>query len=186
MADLKIMINDDNYRKKLLEPVFENIDQAKCVICGKRSNLFNHPILYYCCQDNDFVYTLCCNVVECISKFIEKISTYNLQCINCGNDISTEHKSLYLTLNESDSYVIIRLSCSNNCAQKVRKQISDNIKQLKNNGIDNIIKQNICSGCLTYGEGFKKCANCKLICYCSKNCQKKHWKAGHKKECSIE
>lgn len=28
-----------------------------------------------------------------------------------------------------------------------------------------------------------KCSRCGLVYYCDKNCQKKHWKAGHKKEC---
>jgi hypothetical protein len=32
-------------------------------------------------------------------------------------------------------------------------------------------------------EGHKLCARCKNACYCSKECQKAHWKAGHKKEC---
>jgi hypothetical protein len=31
--------------------------------------------------------------------------------------------------------------------------------------------------------GHKMCSRCKNACYCSKECQKAHWKAGHKKEC---
>jgi len=30
----------------------------------------------------------------------------------------------------------------------------------------------------------KKCSACKVAAYCNVTCQKKHWAAGHKKECS--
>jgi hypothetical protein len=43
-----------------------------------------------------------------------------------------------------------------------------------------------CSGCGTPGSGFKKCGRCKTACYCSAECQKKDWKAGHKLECSTD
>lgn len=32
-------------------------------------------------------------------------------------------------------------------------------------------------------EGHKLCSRCKNACYCSKECQQAHWKAGHKKQC---
>jgi len=31
---------------------------------------------------------------------------------------------------------------------------------------------------------FKKCNACKVVYYCSKKCQKKHWNNGHKKQCN--
>lgn len=37
-------------------------------------------------------------------------------------------------------------------------------------------------GC-TNGSPSKRCARCKLFFYCSVECQKAHWKAGHKKTC---
>jgi hypothetical protein len=43
-----------------------------------------------------------------------------------------------------------------------------------------------CSGCGTPGSGFKKCGRCKTACYCSAECQKKDWKAGHKLQCSTD
>lgn len=36
-----------------------------------------------------------------------------------------------------------------------------------------------CGGCIT-----ALCSNCKIVGYCSKKCQKKHWKAGHKIKCA--
>ncbi len=32
-------------------------------------------------------------------------------------------------------------------------------------------------------DGLKKCAACKMALYCSKDCQKKDWKEGHKRSC---
>lgn len=40
----------------------------------------------------------------------------------------------------------------------------------------------LCENC-QIREGLKRCARCKLACYCSRECQKKHWKAGHKTNC---
>ena len=44
-----------------------------------------------------------------------------------------------------------------------------------------------CSFCARFqrvGEKkFQKCAKCQPVRYCGRDCQLKHWKAGHKKEC---
>ena len=34
-------------------------------------------------------------------------------------------------------------------------------------------------------EKIKKCKACKLVEYCSRECQVKDWKNGHKKDCKI-
>jgi hypothetical protein len=31
---------------------------------------------------------------------------------------------------------------------------------------------------------YSRCAQCLAVCYCSKECQRAHWKAGHKGECA--
>ena len=31
--------------------------------------------------------------------------------------------------------------------------------------------------------GIKVCANCRAVRYCSKDCQRRHWKEGHKAKC---
>jgi len=40
--------------------------------------------------------------------------------------------------------------------------------------------------CIRCGKnGSLRCGKCKLVSYCSKNCQVDHWKNGHKGECEI-
>merc|ERR1712096_261091 len=45
----------------------------------------------------------------------------------------------------------------------------------------------VCFGCGmpegTNGMKLHHCAGCAAAVYCSKECQKKHWKAGHKLDC---
>ena len=37
---------------------------------------------------------------------------------------------------------------------------------------------------LETGGKYKQCARCRAVSYCSKECQRAHWKAGHKAECT--
>ena len=43
-----------------------------------------------------------------------------------------------------------------------------------------------CGKCGRRGEGFKKCRGCKMITYCSRDCQLAHWRGpdGHKRDCA--
>ena len=41
-----------------------------------------------------------------------------------------------------------------------------------------------CALCSTKEGKLKKCQGCKVFHYCGRECQKKHWKDGHKKECN--
>eukprot|EP00656_Telonema_subtile_P014767 TRINITY_DN17639_c0_g1_i2.p1 TRINITY_DN17639_c0_g1~~TRINITY_DN17639_c0_g1_i2.p1 ORF type:complete len:760 (-),score=181.63 TRINITY_DN17639_c0_g1_i2:17-2296(-) len=44
-----------------------------------------------------------------------------------------------------------------------------------------------CAQCGEAPEGIRlQCARCKTVVYCSKECQKTHWKAGHKDRCSAD
>ena len=54
---------------------------------------------------------------------------------------------------------------------------------------DNASTTSICDHCTKVTTQLPKmmlCAKCMGRCYCSKECQKKHWKGGHKKVCSAE
>lgn len=48
----------------------------------------------------------------------------------------------------------------------------------------NAIRQ--CASCGETGVAFQVCSLCGMRRYCSKECQAKHWKGGHRKRCSLE
>lgn len=56
--------------------------------------------------------------------------------------------------------------------------------------VDGILREirDECGGCgaVLEGETHKYCAGCKTYCYCSRDCQKRHWnrsRSGHREEC---
>lgn len=48
-------------------------------------------------------------------------------------------------------------------------------------------KKNCCNNCNTDlgKKGGLKCSACSTVVYCGKECQKEHWKNGHRKECKV-
>ena len=42
----------------------------------------------------------------------------------------------------------------------------------------------VCKNCLKDGTGFERCSKCKCVRYCSRECQRAHWKRSHKKVCA--
>ena len=51
-----------------------------------------------------------------------------------------------------------------------------------------IIPSRVCANCDKPAAGpddptFKRCGRCKLVWYCSKTCQKKHWRKEHRHVC---
>ncbi|VDN10863.1 unnamed protein product [Dibothriocephalus latus] len=42
---------------------------------------------------------------------------------------------------------------------------------------------NYCAYCLTPSDHLSSCAQCKLVYYCNRQCQKAGWKFGHRGEC---
>ena len=34
----------------------------------------------------------------------------------------------------------------------------------------------VCKNCLKDGTGFERCSKCKCVRYCSRECQREHWK----------
>ena len=61
------------------------------------------------------------------------------------------------------------------------------MKKASNNG-ENVFngkmsESQICSSIDCINDGNKRCSKCKKVFYCSKDCQKKHWKV-HKKSCN--
>lgn len=58
-------------------------------------------------------------------------------------------------------------------------------KKIKSLDIQTKMKCNYapCQNKETYVGEFKKCARCRIVRYCSRKCQKKHWKEIHKHQC---
>lgn len=40
-----------------------------------------------------------------------------------------------------------------------------------------------CDSCQQLSEKLQRCAGCAVATYCSKDCQRQHWRAGHKNSC---
>lgn len=52
--------------------------------------------------------------------------------------------------------------------------------------VESIMLDHACSQCLNkIEEGLKRCSGCKVVQYCSVECQQKAWKSIHKQECRI-
>ena len=45
-------------------------------------------------------------------------------------------------------------------------------------------RMHVCKNCLKDGTGFERCSKCKCVRYCSRECQRAHWKRSHKKVCA--
>ena len=75
------------------------------------------------------------------------------------------------TCNVFGSYVNIELQDKN--GTKEMEQLNKNEKR----------KYSICYMCGTWCP--MKCSQCELVAYCSKACQKQHWKQGHKEICFL-
>lgn len=46
------------------------------------------------------------------------------------------------------------------------------------------VNSRICAACYAQGINYKKCSQCKVEYYCSRECQRKDWKSRHKYECA--
>ena len=77
--------------------------------------------------------------------------------------------------------------CNQNCHKKDWNDHKNECKNFAESHRAYIIKSNIketCYVCFKEStKGFKQCAGCKRIAYCSETCQKAHWKSEHKAQC---
>ena len=137
--------------------------------------------------------------------------TYNdvfpLECSKCGTHICQEammcsacHLATYCSAECQQKHW--QLNHKDNCdlLTKFKTWISEQAPKVK----QGVFADQICFGCgtvrgptLHYGGNhggwpatlasdrtMSRCARCKRASYCSKECQVKHWKSGHKEECT--
>ena len=91
----------------------------------------------------------------------------NMRIVDLLNIMSKIIEAFHLTNKYPDSVFIlpkIKITLEENGKKKISKMCS----------MCNMIEEKDCN--------FMKCSNCKVSIYCSKKCQKKHWKS-HKKYC---
>ena len=70
--------------------------------------------------------------------------------------------------------------------RKAADDLGISVEELQNNECKVKMTLQHCAKCNKVEPGlgeFKRCIQCKMIVYCGRDCQKKHWKAGHKKVC---
>lgn len=70
-------------------------------------------------------------------------------------------------------------------ARRVYTMGDNRVNKIMKGQIDSMLgflKQG-CASCGKRGNNFMNCSRCKTMHYCSKKCQVKHWKKGHKIEC---
>jgi hypothetical protein len=63
--------------------------------------------------------------------------------------------------------------------KRKRKKNPKNIAKMRRLG-----EEKTCDFCLSRGQQLLVCSRCRNVRYCSRPCQKAHWKEGHKLECS--
>lgn len=74
-------------------------------------------------------------------------------------------------------------------AERLRKEAASLRKAARNMSVATGIRTqllDVCEYCAVHApeaERFKRCARCQAVTYCSHECQKAHWKQGHKKAC---
>ncbi|KAI7867424.1 hypothetical protein BDF14DRAFT_1874970 [Spinellus fusiger] len=70
--------------------------------------------------------------------------------------------------------------------QDKEKLIQQLAKEANNEQIRHKQCANQCDKIETYENEFKRCGQCQRVVYCSRECQKQHWKEGHKAVCSTQ
>jgi hypothetical protein len=88
-------------------------------------------------------------------------------------------------------HVLAHASCSSAaCKNLCQRQTIDLMRRTEavhgNNCIRAPTKLQVCAWCSSKGSAsisLYKCTRCRMVCYCSRECQLKSWKAGHKEAC---
>lgn len=94
---------------------------------------------------------------------------------NCGENLfkiaSMTHQKLLLLTSDSQEFV-----------ETFRKEFDNEAKKQPVYQNPSCFNVN-CDGENKNFTAYKRCARCKTALYCSKDCQVKHWKSGHSKDC---
>jgi hypothetical protein len=105
---------------------------------------------------------------------------------NVAAEGNTESGNLGLPCCNPSSVIFKRLA---NPGGEVNPQLRQWAKRIQKNHSENAFSNAIlgcgfCGKLPAKSEKFDKCSRCMAVVYCSKECHKKGWKAGHKKVCN--
>ena len=68
--------------------------------------------------------------------------------------------------------------------ENVMPEFSDIFSSFHRSECTPTAQTNLCASCLGQSRVRRKCGRCGQYVYCSKSCQKAHWKSGHREQCS--
>lgn len=158
----------------------------KCNVCGtKFRGLLNKKrnnkkiYIYYYYKNNQKTHSIVCAEKDCYIKIENLFSDSSIDCMWCGKHPESNFKDDNIwdktILMEDEKILNIILLCSRECKLSLWKYYNERRKDGGN-------ITSICFNCKDSSTKMLKCGKCKLALYCSKGCQKEHWRI-HKEKC---
>ena len=120
-----------------------------------------------------------------------EISSLQNKCNHCSIESKnlkrcSKCKSYYYcnSICQQNDWLCHKQFCKSQTEVKFSPTLVDKSDGLKKR--DDIEKMKLCANCGSHGDGvLSSCSRCNKVFYCSKSCQRQHWKieAGHKQYC---
>ena len=150
----------------MASPVFtiENELWCECTKCGQKN-----PLKY---QAEVGLQKYICHCVKCATHPQALYDDIKIECVICGEQGILEFLDGIDFINQPNSPGMQKVTCSMKCLQILRLNFT--------NTIDPPNLHRRCAGC---GDlALQKCTRCKITYYCTRACQRAHWKQ-HKLVC---
>lgn len=162
--------------------IFFRCEFCRCKIRGftnKKKN--NKNVTQYCYIINDIPSAIViCDAISCYEKVVEMIRDKTVCCLICNkhpeDNFSDDRFWDDSALTENKNFHMTCILCSHAC--KIKQFELYNQKRKEGGNITSG-----CTNCGKEGNSLQKCGSCKVVLYCSRECQIEHWKNGHKETC---
>lgn len=159
-----------------------DLNVIKCNVCDELLRSPDLKVINIMCyfkyyKDSKGAWSITCDKDACKNEFHEFLTKQKIQCFHCekGN-INDDSHTIYNFIKEKWARCFMFI-CTDECFSN--KIIQDK-KLLRKENKNGMIQ---CEFCFAKGNNLSKCGNCKIMYYCSKECQKEHWKKVHKYCC---
>lgn len=153
-----------------------------CMFCHEALGSNNKFNIYYSYQNDDSLHMFCCETEKCNEGMKTLFPSLCLQCPRCQTEMKSPDRFVTSSL-DTCPFNLITICCSLKCVQDTFKILRKVPNKAKKFGIT-VGKCHACEYCGKMGEKHGKCGRCKVVYYCSKECQSADWKLGHKNQCS--